>query len=229
MAVAFDAISIVEEDSGDGVVSLTHTPVGSSNLGVFAGVGNVDGAAGTASTSVTFAGTSMTEKWDFIANTSRASAGYAWPGGATVPGGGSTVTSTLAAATLEHVLVVVSMTGVDQTTPVGTPATASGTTSPANAALGSINTGDLCVDFVMAEASPTAGGSQTERVNHGGNTFAFYAVSTMPGSSGGSPTWTFANSNWEHGVIAFKASGAAPSGDFGGPSSPLYRVRLRSY
>lgn len=43
------------------------------------------------------------------------------------------------------------------------------------------------------------------------------------------PGFTIGGGTTQIGVMTFKAVAAPASGDFGGPSSPLYRVRLRSY
>lgn len=213
-SVAFDAATGAVESSGDGVLSLTHTPSGSSNLGAFGAV-SYDVFPTIRSTSCSYGGTNMTEVWDAnlpasdVANT----AGYHWPGGATLPSGAQSVVSTLAGSPSDnHFLHVLTMTEVHQTTPVGTPVTGSGSTSPATVTVGSVGADDLVVDSVYCiDQTPTAGADQTQRSNQAGVFGAVSKASSQLGSAGGVMSWTFTNTLWNLGAIAFKP--AAAGGD----------------
>lgn len=212
MAVAFDAATVVLETSGDGVVSLTHTSTG-TNRAVFAG--NHGAIAGTApaSTSITYGGTGMTEMWDFQHDTSWGQAGYRLAGQAT---GAQTVTSTLAAAVDDHFLGVISMTGVDQTTPVGTPVTNSATSATSRSAtVTDAAADDLIVDqlgeYWASGGAPTVGADQTVRNSSGGSGVSlhdYFRQSTQPGTADDVMSWSWTGATQcSIGAVAFKAAG----------------------
>ena len=208
-SVAFDAATSALEVAGDGVLSLTHTPIGSSSLGAFAAS---MARFSTLSTSCTYAGTAMTEIWD-VEDTGEfaTNAGYHWPGGSTLPAGAQTVTSTLASApAVSHGLVVITMTGVHQTTPVGTPATAiGGATSPATVTVGDAGSDDMVVDAFCGQSTDiTIGADQTERDRETSDSVRL-AVSTQSGASGGVMSWSLTGPDfWTTGAVAFKAVAA---------------------
>jgi len=209
-SVAFDTSTGAQEVSGDGVLSLSHTSAGSDRA-VFAGVGWNTGGGASGSTSATYGGSGMTELWDFglAASANDQSAGYYLAGQAT---GAQTVTSDLETTEpLRHILFVISMTGVHQTTPVGTAVTADGTASPATVTVASVGADDLVVDdlYVSSPAGPTIGADQTlrEAEDVGGN---HYRSSTQPGTAGGVMSWTFSTPDfWGIGAVAFKPAAAA--------------------
>lgn len=187
-SVAFDAATSAEEISGDGVLSLSHTSAGSDRA-VFAGVTLSAGSPPTSST-VTYGGTGMTQKWSNTLQTFFSNAGYALAGQAT---SAQTVTSTLSGAADEHFLGVVSMTGADQTTPTGTPqvtSTASSVTS-ISVTVGSVGADDfLCDNFYVTDhVAPTIGADQTER-NAQSESTTHFRGSTQLGSAGGVMSWT---------------------------------------
>lgn len=152
-SVAFDAATDISELSGDGVVSLTHT-AGGSDRAAFAFTANSSGAGGENVTSVTYAGSNMTEVWDNLYGAFYGSAGH-W----ILPGtGAQTVTSSLATPQDEHFLAVISMTGVHQTTSVGTNAFVSGTTSPLVTSVGSVDVFDMVCAGVYIDGTVGAAG-----------------------------------------------------------------------
>lgn len=205
--VTFDAATSATEGAGDGVLSLTHTSTGSDRA-AFGGVSWRSVTAG--STSLTYAGTGMTEQWD-VQNVNRSSAGYTIAGQTT---GAQTVTSTLVdTAPGDQNLGVISMTTVDQTTPVGTAATGTGTTSPASVTVGSVGADDLVVDNFASNpdnGEPTAGADQTLRNTQDGAETKL-RESSQVGTAGGVMSWTFSpgGAAWALGAIAFKPVGAA--------------------
>jgi len=222
-SVAFDAATSISEIAGDGVVSLTHTSTG-ANLGVFAGVA-CDQTPHPTPTGTTYDGVSMAEQWNLNPFNILNHAGYTLNGQAS---GAKTVTSTLDSAPGDHSLGVISMTGVDQATPVGTAATGSGTSDPATVTVASVGADDMVVDnLVSAFAStPTAGADQTQRYSESTNFFGYeMRGSTQPGSLGGVMSWTFGSAqSWGLGAIAFKAAGSIP-----GANAPTLRMRARSH
>lgn len=202
-SVAFDAVTSAQELNGDGILSLTHTSTGSDRA--------VFGASGCrniqTSTSMTYGGTSMTEMWDFShGSSSIATHGYRLAAQAT---GAQTVTSTLSGAAEDNGLGVISMTGVDQTTPVGTAVTASGVSTTPSVTVGSVGTDDLVVDGCMTAygdgVTQTVGADQTSRFAE----LLFWNGSHLTGSSqlgsaGGVMSWTTSSRAWLIGAVAFK-------------------------
>jgi uncharacterized membrane protein YgcG len=213
-SVAFDAATSANEVNGDGILSLTHTASG-TNRGVFAGGGNSSGGGGRLSTSCTYAGNAMTEQWDFVASPFYGNAGYVLAGDTNIPTGAQTVTQTLAAGPDEHGLGVISMTGVNGTTPAGTPATASGSSTAASVTVTDAGADDLIVDNLYVDGVvPTVGADQTQRYAQdaiGG--FNYLRGSTQPGSAGGVMSWSFSSTApWLLGAVTIKAATAGLAG-----------------
>jgi hypothetical protein len=184
--VEYDAPSEGQEFSGDGVLSFTHTPVGSSNLGVFIGVTNVSGTARTL-TSTSYGGVGGSELFDLAVATIFGSAGASVVG---VSGGAQTVSATLSGGPDNHYMAVITMTGVHQSTPTRTTVTASGTggTPTVNATTAVAN--DLVVGCYYENnntADATAGTNETERVKVGGpaGDAPLTYIFTQAGSNGG--------------------------------------------
>ncbi len=231
-SIAFDAATDAVEISGDGVLSLTHTSTGANRV-VFGGGGNSDDPP-RASSSMTYGGTGMTNMWDVgpAAGDFGRNAGYQLVNQAT---GAQTVTHTLGGAIGEHGLAVVSLTGVHQSTPVGTPATVAdndgGTTITVT--VGSLNADDLIVDFLYTacnggatEAGSGPDANQTERtqeVYEGGGFSLFFGSSTQSGADGGVMSWTTNVSQSFAGTLGAVAFKAAAEG-----GSLLFLPRLQS-
>lgn len=101
----------------------------------------------------------------------------------------------------------VSFTGADQTTPLGTAVTATGTSTTPSVTVSSA-AGEIVIDgLVITHGSTlTVGGSQTQRWNaiaSGG--FIKYAGSTQNGASSTTNTWTSGNSQtWAQGAVPVK-------------------------
>ncbi len=211
-SVAFNAATSAQELSGDGELSLTHTSSG-SDIAYFAGVGNSAGTplAGT----LTYNSVSAIEEWDFIYQTNFADAGYQNVGQSTGP---QTVQSSLAEGSPdEHGLGIISLTGVHQTTPVGTAVTASGNSGTATVTVSGTVADGLVVDNLYGPvAAVTVGADQTERYLENINT-ARFAGSTQSGSDGGVMSWTFSSNIWGTGAIEFKPSVVGVSNIFNNP------------
>ena len=218
-SVAFDAVTSAQELSGDGVLSLTHTATGADRA-AFAGVGIIASNTEQNSTSVSYGGIGMTEMWDTPAVQNTGAAGYRLAAPAT---GAQTVTSTIQDATpFTHFLGLISMTGVDQTTPVGTPVSATGTDTAPTVTVASVGADDLVVDNLMVGGSlgtVTIGADQTERwsQSEGPNTGEGRG-STQLGTAGGVMSWTLGATPvdaWAIGAVAFKPVAAAAAAGFG--------------
>lgn len=225
-SAAFDTATDAQELTGDGVLSLSHT-AGGSDRGAFGGVAWTAGAS--SSTSLTYGGTGMTEVWDVTDGTFYFTAGYHWPGGSTLPTGSQTATSTVNTTPDDHTLTINSMTGVHQTTPVGTQQTATGGSTSQTVTVGSVGADDLVVDHLLVTdpTGITIGADQTQRSTEATAGHSMYN-STQLGSSGGVMSWSWTNNAINIlGAIAFKpvaAGGAALlpfiTGDLSGIGSP---------
>jgi len=224
-SVAFDAAALVEEIAGDGVLSTSFTSAGSDRA-VFCGISIGAEPPTPTSSSCTYGGTGMTEMWDEPVGSGgsdyRRHAGYRLAGQAT---GSQTVTSTLSGALDEHILGIISMTGVDQTTPVGTPVTQvalTGTTSTVT--VSSVGADDLVVDNLNHGAvTPTIGADQTQRyTNTSGDVQA--KGSTQPGSAGGVMSWTHSSTEHLLGAVVFKAAAGAADNQI--PTRRLFPISL---
>lgn len=210
-SVAFDAATSAQEVSGDGLLSLTHTSAG-SNRAVFAGYG---GWASSASTSMTYDGVSMTEIWN-ITDAAYNDAGYGLAGQSTTAA--ATVTSDLVCgACNHHGIGVISMTGVDQTTPYGSAVSGSGgATSPSVTVL-SVNAGDLVIDNVFTEdvGCTAVGANQTQRNDEVMASDTTLCQSTQSGADGGVMSWGAVGTTWWSTAVAFKENAGTTSETFG--------------
>ena len=232
-SVAFDAATAVSEGLGDGVVSLTHTASGADRA-AFAGVASGDDHKLT--TSVTYGGTTMTEMWDVAATDPK-------PGSSghyliAPPTTAATVTATMAGSVEELGLGVISMTGVHQTTPVGTSAMANATNSTPTVTVADVGTDDLVVDNMMTDDGGviTVGANQTQRWQTNGIAGDWtHAGSTQIGSLGGVMSWTHSGSfPWRIGAVAFKPVAAGGQNKMrwgigmgvGGPSGTNLRAGM---
>lgn len=168
MAVAFDAVGPGANGAATNGTSLgwTHNCVGSSNLllvvGVAVGIANDTGITA----SVTCNGTAMTTSSSFKVESNGINGktdGYVQMFYFVAPSSSNSI-SVSTSATVDITAGSISFTGVDQTTPVGTPVTASGDntggTSPPTATVSS-STGNLVVDALCyGQAIDGATGTQ---------------------------------------------------------------------
>ena len=211
-SVAFDTASGTTEGDGDGILSVSHTSSG-SNRAVFVGAGHQDDATDV---TATYAGTSMNRQWFDTTNPGKPGTytGFTLAGQSTEA---QTVTVTFTGGSdFSTEIGVISMTGVDQTTPVGTPATAEHLTSTTpSVTVGSVGADDMVVDCLVTDYTGTqaAGADQDGRVDQNELTWDQYLnCSTQPGSAGGDMSWTLSGGafqysmGWGLGAIAFKAA-----------------------
>jgi hypothetical protein len=118
-------------------------------------------------------------------------------------------------------VVATSFTGVDQTTPVGTAAIASGTSATPSVTVSDATADDFVIDqlAITHSATLTVGANQTQRANFTAAGFIKTAASTQDGADGGAMTWTNGDSQaWAISAVAIKAAaagGAAATGFLG--------------
>lgn len=213
-SVAYDNSTSAKEEGGDGVISFSHTATG-SDLGIFVGGGSADASGPNSSTGATYDGTSLTEAWDLTWGSFSGVYGYHWPGGSSPPTGTVTVTQTTSTTSPErHACGVISMTGVDQTTPVGTAVSANGSTSPATVTVTGLATDGMVVDTMLTDfnSTITVGADQTQwetQTPSFGGVSVHFRQSTQSSNDGGVMSWTLGGSSsngigWGMGAIEFK-------------------------
>ena len=211
-SVAFDAATDAQEDTGDGVLTFSHTCSGTNRAVFIAGAARSSGTGATAFT-VTYGGNAATQLWNntggsFTAD--RLQGAYVKESGA--PTGAQTVSCTQTGGTSIgwNAAGAISMTGVDQTTPVGTAVITTAGTNALTVTVASVGVDDLVVDDVYtSDAGPTVGANQTERIAET-NGSRWLHGSTQPGTAGGVMSWTAAGSFAQGvGAVAFKPAAGA--------------------
>jgi hypothetical protein len=116
-------------------------------------------------------------------------------------------------APFESRLACTSYTGVDQSTPLGTANTATGSSTTPSVTVSGAVSDDFVVDrlIIAHNGTLTAGANQTERANQIGTSgFNKYATSTQDGADGGVMSWSNTSSQaWAITAVPIKAAGAA--------------------
>jgi hypothetical protein len=174
------------------------------------------GAVATAPTAVTYNGVALTMvPGSFVAN----------PGGNTMgssiwyllspPTGSSLVLSVTYGSTLEGALglAAIPLIGVNQSSPVGIAATATGNSiTPAVTATGA-GENDLYMGISgdLSATTIASGGSQTSLWTQISRGSVISAGDSLPGSGSGAFSWTVAISQWAASAVAFQASTGAPN------------------
>ena len=192
MAVAYDTASATTAFSNvSSVPTWSHTASGSDRY-VRVSVGWAK--LGTTTASATYGGNAMAS----VGNVTNA-AGYnsAVTGKAEIfryiaPSTSSqTVAVTFSAGGNFGAAGSVSYTGVDQTTPDGTPVTATGTGTSASVTVTDATTGDMVSDAISAdEGSGALTGSQTERIDNSGGGGYRGAAQDAAGAASVVMSWT---------------------------------------
>jgi hypothetical protein len=206
MAVAFNAASS-NGNGGVTSISTTHTAAGSDR---FALIGVIAEGSVTVS-SVTYGGVACT----LVHAHSNGDSGvrlYRIIAPATTAG--ATVQANFSGASSRCAIAVVSFTGVDQTTPLGTAADAETATGTATVNVSSAATELVCDLLWVADVSATVGAGQTARVNVGdiaemGRTLG---MSTEVGGATTTMSWTHPNTSADAFIIAVgirEAAGAS--------------------
>lgn len=224
-SIAFDAASSAASSSAGNTISVTHTATGSDRVAFIAVL--CDGGDFSSSNTATYDGNAATALWSFSdagVGNDRLSALYVKD--ASLGSGAKSVVGTCNGGTAYNVkaIGVCSLTGVDQTTSVGTSPSPNGNnvggTTP-SVTVSSPASDDCIVDVLYAWANtgtPSPGANQTQR---GPTTTAvsqfFLSMSTQFGSDGGVMSWT-KDTNWEYaiGATPFKAAAGGGGGVTGG-------------
>lgn len=192
-------------------LSFSHTASG-TDLGVWVHTGSLETAPSAPASSVTYAGVALTEIVDDAHSSSTLQhAAYYGTENTHTLSGTQTVAATFTNDTDSNAMGVISMTGVHQTTPVGTHAHAVAFGAAADVTVGSVGADDLVVDGITVGGSiPSVGADQTSRHNQLLQTNVYLAGSTQLGSLGGVMQWTAVTYDTHaHNGVAFKPAAAA--------------------
>ena len=215
----FDATS---SGSADNVTSLTvsHTMTTQTNRLLLVWTAARD-AAGDQASGVTYAGTAMTQVATVGPFNNIRVALWRLTAPAT---GANNIIATWPDAQADVSLHAMSFSDVDQTTPLGTAATATGTSATPSVDVTSV-AGDRVVDGAVNEGTGTAGtpgANQTERIDVNAN---FRLLASTEEATGATTTmsWTAGNNNWATIAVALKRaslnSSATVFGTTGTPSN----------
>lgn len=220
-SVAFDVAASTEEIAGDGDISWTHT-AGGSNRAVLVETAHYN-TVGTLHNDITYGGGAMTaELWDAVSGVTVDfchQAAYLINPAASAQ---TAAVSVLAGFNPDYQAGgSISMTGVHQTTAVGTAVTQSGAASPATVNASDAASGDLVIDnmitFTNSAGSVAVGSAnQTERnaQDWAPGNIAWWRQSEQDGANGGVMSWTITNIlavGWLTGAVAFKPAAAGGS------------------
>lgn len=230
-SVAYDTAGSVAEYHGDGTVSFSFTAGSGSDRAVFVAAA-VDGSGAPASTlAITYGGASPTvaDLWSSGFGTWLRARGNVFKD--SEMGSGAKTVQAVSSLSPDGGLVVgcISVTGVDQTTPVGTPQTSgSDSGTPRSVTVtGLDSSGGLLVDAIASwGANPIVGANQTDRTSATGGIDAdaiYFHMSSQASSSGGDMSWSSLSGESVLGAVEFKPAGAATK------APPPYRRAPRYY
>lgn len=222
MAVAFDAVGPSSAgQTGTGTsVSWSHTCTGSNRiLIVGAAVGCLSDAI---TTTATYNGVSMTSVGSRVLTNNQVNSGYVQMWSLIAPATGANTVQITASASVDAFSAgSTSFTGVDQTTPLGTPATAFGSSTTASVAVAGTTSGNMIVDAACLGSAFSSSG-QTRRWQRNTNTTT--GAGNGAGSTaaaGGSVTMSeIGTADW-WGIIAVEVLAAAAAAS--SPVSPVVR------
>jgi len=210
VAIGYDnANSVI----GTGLSSITIPAfaVAGADRCIVVGVNGVKGTATSTSSVVRNGSETFTPDWNVtnVSGWEQHNSGHHFANPAT---GSYSIVVTLAAITDYIAAGAISLTGVHQTTPVGTPETASGTGTTASVTVTAADD-EWLVDMCGVEANAiTVGADQTARVEIDDATSSFSSIgmSHQLGSVAGDVmTWTCASVDWVIGAVPIKPAVAA--------------------
>lgn len=209
-SVAFSAATSAQTTAQPQTLTFSHT-VSGSDPSLFVGVGT-SSTAPRLTTSVTFNADSMTELWDFIAQTNYHNSGHQITPPDVVTG--NVVITLASSGEDEFIGHAVSMTGVHQTTPTGTvPANASGSSTTASVTVTSETDALVVANLYSGWNGGTPGSNELERTQEIVNADFTGATYTEPGAASVviNPTRTAAgfSNSWLINGVSFKPAAVA--------------------
>src|SRR5438876_1626661 len=210
--VTLGEVSPAKENDASSSISWSHTTSGTNRL-LVVGVSWAASSALTVS-SVTYGVQTMTSIGSAVNGTNAGMQLFYLPE-SLLPASGTAdnVTVNMSSSASELVGGSITFTGVNQTTPVGIFASATGSSTAASVTVPS-NTGETVIDTVATKikTAPTVGGGQTQQWNPGSTQGQGWgAGSTKPGASSVTMSWTVANGAWAIGAVGIKPAAGCSS------------------
>lgn len=193
-AIALDAVT-VDDVTANGAFTISHTTSGSNRI-IVVDVAQRSAFSGAGVSGVTYNGVALTE-----VSGSPVQATGTWARSCRyfliAPDTGThDVVVTIIGSPQDTVATVRTYTGVHQTVPFGTHATADGSSGTPSVNVSSAS-GELVIDTLAFRSSPTVDGSQTQRSNRAGNGPEIYgATSEEAGAGTVTMSWTGSSAEW---------------------------------
>ncbi|MEZ5327485.1 MAG: hypothetical protein R3F19_20740 [Verrucomicrobiales bacterium] len=191
-AVSVDATSskAVENSAS---TTLAHTTGAGTNRLMLVGISAYTGSATTQVSSVSYAGQNLTfvgRRRDGTSGTGNITLTEVWRL-VNPPSGAGTISVSLNASSFGWIVGATTFTGVNQSTPLGTPVLTSGSTGTPTATVNSAS-GELVFDVIAREwpGSATPGAGQTERWDRSDPDDILGASSTEAGASSVTMSWS---------------------------------------
>lgn len=219
MAIAIDAVSSTTCD-GCSSITISHTCSGADRL-ILVCV-SYDPDDFETITGVTYNGVSLSSQIQVNEGDDAHAEIFTLVAPAT--GANDAVVTFSAALRRQAVVGVISLTGVDQSTPVTATASGNGLAGSSSINVASA-TDELVIDCIAGEqtTSFTAGAGQTERWNLNDSSFTYGAGSTEPGATTTTMSWTFGSSDY----YAHVAVSVAPSAGGASIIPMVHNYRMR--
>lgn len=227
-SVAYDnAASGFSDDDADGQLTVAISVGSNSDRAVLIKSSQLDQFNGPPTeVTATFAGNTPTEEWkdfDHIGVTSHA--GWSLAGDSDIPTGSQNAVVSWTTGGQQQLQVgVISMDGVDGTTPTGGLVKSTGTGTSPSVTVTGVGNDDLVIDSLVHDFSGGAsvGANQTQRWIQADAYAQAHVSSTQAGSDGGVMSWTLSGSSERDGfslvALAFKPVAAPPAEGAGSAS-----------
>lgn len=206
MAITFDAANSASAAVASSVTIPAFAVAGDNRL-IFVGVGAQGGTATTTTSVVRNTTETFAEPWDFKYQPSgqeHHNSGHYFVAPAT---GSYSIVCTIAATEDVIIAGAISLNGVNQASPVGTPGTASGTSATASVTVTAADDEWLCDFCLVGNTAITVGADQTSRfeIDNANSTGVSGGGSTQLGSVAGDVMgWTLTSERWTIGAIPIK-------------------------
>lgn len=208
-SIAIENATSAVEEGGDGTISVSFTAnTGSNRAALVVSGSDRSGQVGTHTTTYGGSGPSVTRPWNVTDGSYSRCTGDVFKD-SEIGSGAKTIQNVCDVSTDGGTTIaVLCLSGVDQTTPVGTAQTAAATSGNPSVTVTGLNSTDVIVDGLYMWGSPgTIGANQTQQTTAGGSN-NHTNISTQSGADGGVMSWTGSGGEYSYGAVAFKEAAA---------------------
>lgn len=212
--IAIEATQHAAAGGASTVTTPSITPAGTNRLLIGCG-GNDDGSPASVS-SFTYGGVGMTSRFNSVLESFFRLVGYSTTAPST---SGGTVSYTISTSNYAVCVTAIALSGVDQTTPLGTPVSGSTTGGTSVSVNVSSETDDLVLDFIFGNATTIAvnnGNTSRIEVENFISLGDSYGVSTKAGDTTVTIGWARTDTSFGIGMFAVNinndGSGGGPTG-----------------